>query len=225
MELLPGKRVVPPIDELYRIAKHYSRRKEEADDLVQDLLLEAVSTGKDFSDIRFLAWGRGFLRNRAAFIARTEGRRRKREGHFHPPDPDGNRPQLPESFIIRLRPTLRIVARLANCGLSRKEILYLLNIADTALRQRLTTLRREWKAHTEAMKQTSEPQEIPVQLLPRGLIRRSLLQASGKETGRNGDFPGRIVGSHDPDGHLFKIRAFSAHKKDAPGNNRDKNGK
>ena len=110
---LSGELIRPPIDELYRIAKQYSRRQEEADDLVQDLLLEAVSTGKDFSDTRFLDWGRGFLRNRAAFIARTEGRRRKREGHFHPPDPVGAPLQLPESFIISLRPTLRIVARLS----------------------------------------------------------------------------------------------------------------
>ena len=74
---------IPPIDDMYRVAKQYSRRPEEVDDLVQDLLLEAVITGKDFSDKCFMAWGRGFLRNRAAFIARTEARRRKREERFH----------------------------------------------------------------------------------------------------------------------------------------------
>jgi len=74
---------VPPIDEMYRIARQYSRRPEEVDDLVQDLLLEAVITGKDFLDAHFMAWGRGFLRNRAAFIARTEARRRKREERIH----------------------------------------------------------------------------------------------------------------------------------------------
>ena len=46
---------IPPIDEAYRMAKQYARRLEEADDLVQDLLLEAVATRKDFSDPRFMA--------------------------------------------------------------------------------------------------------------------------------------------------------------------------
>src|SRR5690606_22242816 len=114
---------IPPIDDMYRIAAQYSRRPEEVDDLVQDLLLEAVVTGKDFSDARFMAWGRGFLRNRAAFIARTEGRRRKREERFHEGDSASAPPiaQLPERFIVRLRPSLRIVARLVNCGLNRQE--------------------------------------------------------------------------------------------------------
>lgn len=37
---------IPPIDEAYRIVRQYACRPTEVDDLVQDLLLEAVVTGK-----------------------------------------------------------------------------------------------------------------------------------------------------------------------------------
>lgn len=220
MGFLPRDRAQPPIEEMYRIAKQYSRRQEEADDLVQDLLLEAVRTGKDFSDARFMAWSRGFLRNRAAFIARTEGRRRKREELFHNHDesPGYANIQLPESFIVRLRPSLLIVARLVNCGLNRKEILYLLNIADTALRQRLTALRREWRIYFDTSKQYPEHPDEPAPTLPSGLIRQSLIQAFRNARDRKGNIPSRIIGSHDPDGHLFTIRSFPAHKTDTAGN-------
>lgn len=221
MESVPLDRAQPPIKELYRIAKQYSRRVDEVDDLVQDLLLEAVKTGKDFSDASFMAWGRGFLRNHAAFIARTEGRRRKREEMVQYADQgaDDIDIQLPEGFITHLRPSLRIVARLISCGLNRKEILYLLNIADTALRQRLTALRREWTTYLDTTRgQGWEYPDKYTHVLPNGLIRRSLKLVFSNTTGNKGGKSSRIIGSHDPDGHLFTIRSFSAHKKDPGGN-------
>lgn len=214
-------RIQPPIEEMYRIAKRYSRRQEEVDDLVQDLLLEAVSTGKDFSDARFMAWGRGFLRNRAAFIARTEGRRRKREEMFHGNDQNCYDPYislLPEGFVAGLRQPLRILARLINCGLNRREILYLLNIAETALRQRLMVLRREWKIYS-ASKQNREHLNDPIHALSNGLIRRSLTQTLRNSADHKQHITDRIIGSHDPDGHLFIISSPHAHKKNLPGNN------
>lgn len=212
----PQDRNHPPIEELYRMAAQYSRRQDEVDDLVQDLLLEAIRTGRDFREPRFLAWGRGFLRNRAAFIARTEGRRRKREGAVHQQEEAPHAIRLPERFIARLCPSLRVTARLINCGLSRKEILCLLDIADTALRQRLTALRREWKVHLDAVGQPPDAAEMGVCTLPSGLIRRSLVQVFRHTAGRYS--PDRTVGSHDPDGHLFTIRTISAHKNDIVGN-------
>src|SRR5690606_22127119 len=202
---------IPPIDDMYRIAAQYSRRPEEVDDLVQDLLLEAVKTEKDFSDTRFMAWGRGFLRNRAAFIARTEGRRRKREERFHADDHPSSYAdkRLPEPFIARLRPSLRIVARLVNCGLNRKEIRYLLAIADTALRQRLTALRQEWKVYLDALGKPPEHPDDPIHTLSSGLLRRSLIQAFKSPADYTEHHAGRMIGSHDPDGHLFTIRSFS----------------
>lgn len=221
MEFQPRDRALPPIEALYRVAKQYARRQEEVDDLVQDMLLEAVRTGKDFSDTRFMAWGRGFLRNRAAFIARTEDRRRKREERFHDTDQEENAThmRLPENLFPHLRPSLRITARLVNCGLNRKEILYLLNIADTALRQRLTALRRAWRAHLDRLGQFPEHQDDPVYTLSTGLIRRSLTQTFKHTADQKTNLLGRSIGSHDPDGHLFTIRTFSAHKRDPSGNN------
>lgn len=226
MEIRPRDSAQPPIEEMYRIARQYSRREEEADDLVQDLLLEAVSTGRDFADIRFMAWGRGFLRNRAAFVARTEGRRRKREAQFDPHAEDsGIRVrQLPERFITTLRPSLQLVARLVNCGLDRKEIRYVLNIADTALRQRMTALRQAWRAYLVASGQQPEYAEESSRMLPSGLIRRSLTGMFKQTAARHTNTP--IIGSHDPDGHLFTIRSIPAHKTDPHGNNTpDKPGK
>ncbi len=227
MESLPLDRAQPPIKELYRIAKQYSRRADEVDDLVQDLLLEAVKTGKDFSDTSFMAWGRGFLRNHAAFIARTEGRRRKREEMVQYGDQgaDDTDIQLPEDFVTHLRPSLRIIARLVNCGLNRKEILYLLNIADTALRQRLTALRREWKAYSDTTsRQGGEYPDKYTHTLPSGLIRRSLMQVFRNTIDHKRDKSSQIIGSHDPDGHLFTIRSSAAHKSDSVGNNCMDNG-
>lgn len=220
METSPNDRIQPPIEAIYRIAKQYSRRPEEVDDLVQDLLLEAVSTGKDFSHDRFMAWGRGFLRNRAAFIARTEGRRRKREEEFHPhgPDSDATAVQLPKRFIVALRPSLRIIARLINCGLNKKEIHYLLGIADTALRQRLTALRREWRTYLNGLGSSVHIDES-TGTLPSGLIRRSLIRVVKRAVEDEARIPGGILGSHDPDGHLFTIRSRPAHKTGADGNN------
>ena len=207
---------------MYRIAEQYSRRPEEVDDLVQDLLLGAVATGKDCSDARFMAWGRGFLRNRAAFIARTEGRRKKREERFYEgePAPDPPVAQLPERFIVRLRPSLHIVARLVNCGLNRQEIQYLLSIADTAFRQRLAGLRREWKAYLDSEGHSGEHTDDPIRTLASGLLRRSLIQSFRKPAKERYN-AGRIIGSHDPDGHLFTIRALFDHKMIGRGNNTD----
>jgi DNA-directed RNA polymerase specialized sigma24 family protein len=220
MESLPLDRGKPPIKEIYRIAKQYSRREEEVDDLVQDLLLEAVRIGKDFSDASFMGWGRGFLRNRAAFIARTEGRRREREKivSYADQEPTDTGIQLPEDFITRLRPSLRIIARLVNCGLNRKEILYLLNIADTAFRQRLTAIRREWTTYPDTSERYGECSHKSAHTLPSGLIRRSLTQAFRNTANRKGDKFNWIIGSHDPDGHLFTIRSPLAHKTKTNGN-------
>lgn len=219
MKISQGDGRLAPIKEIYGIAGRYSRRQEEVDDLVQDLFLEALNVGKDFSAVHFMAWAHGYLRNRAAFIARTEGRRRKREEKFHNRGEclSNGRPQLPERFIVGLRPSLRIVARLANCGLNRKEVLYVLAIADTALRQRVTALRKEWQAYTSREGYGSEYADDRGVTLLNGLLRQSLKQVFKPD--RIGSVSDRIVGSHDPDGHLFTIRFSSAHKKDFAGNN------
>ena len=132
--------------------------------------------------------------------------------------------RLPEAFVAGLRPSLGIVARLVNCGLNRKEILYLLAIADTAFRQRLTALRREWKVYARVAENVPDDVEDPDELLARGVLRQSLIAAFGKSAYGGRYASTRMVGSHDPDGHLLVIRSFSAHKMVPRGNKIGKKG-
>ncbi|MEX1268749.1 MAG: sigma-70 family RNA polymerase sigma factor [Balneolaceae bacterium] len=207
------KKPAPPFDELNRLARKYTRRMEEADDLVQDLLAEAVRKEKDFTADHFMAWAHGVLRNRAAFIARTEGRRRKREKAIQErDDPDQYRPAFPESFIESLSPSLRITARFINCGLNQKEIEYLLGISNQTLRQRFTALRKKWRAFPEATGSGPEYRKEPVHdPFDIGLLRRSLRKSF------HGN-PEKMIGTFDPDGHLFIVRSDSSHKKNSGGN-------
>lgn len=206
----------PPMEELQRIARKYSRRPDEAEDLVQDLLLETVRTKRNISDKNFKPWAHGFLRNRAAFIARTEGRRRNREEKVADEQENHQkikRLQFPEAFIDRLSPALQKAARLMNCGLSKKEICYLLDVTDTALRQRFTALRKEWKYYLGTIgtgPDIRNESESPLQI---GLLRRSLRNSI------HGDSD-KVIGSFDPDGNLLVFRTKPAHKRESDGNNR-----
>lgn len=205
----------PPFEELNRLARKYSRREEEADDLVQDLLVEAVHRERDFTADGFMPWAHGFLRNRAAFVARTEGRRRKREKAVREKRTDTvlRRTQFPETFVETLPPSLRNTARLINCGLNRNEIAYLLDVKDAALRQRFTALRRKWQAYLDTGGSGPEFRDESTSPFDNGLLRRSLRNSFHGS-------PYKAIGSFDPDGHLFVIRTNSPHKKDTGGNNR-----
>lgn len=208
------KKPSPPFDELNRLARKYTRRIEEAEDLVQDLLVEAVRKEKDFTEDQFMAWAHGVLRNRAAFIARTEGRRRKREKAVQEKsdDPDQYRPRFPESFTGSLSPALRITARLINCGLNQIEIEYLLGISNQTLRQRFSQLRKEWttflKVNNSGTEYSKERVPDPFDI---GLLRRSLRKSFHGNSEK-------MIGSFDPDGHLFIVRSGSSHKKGSGGN-------
>ena len=214
------KKTSLPFDELNRIARKYTRRMEEADDLVQDLLLEAVRQEKDFTEDQFMAWAHGVLRNRAAFIARTEARRKKREKAVQAKmeNPEHHRPAVPHPFIGSLSPSLQITARLLNCGLNQKEMEYLLGISNQTLRQRFSQLRKKWSIF---LKETgygpeygNEPVHDPFDI---GLLRRSLRKSF------HGN-PEKMVGTFDPDGHLFIVRSDSSHKKNSGGNSSTEEG-
>lgn len=206
---------LPLIDNLQKIAGKYSRRKAESEDLVQDLFLETVRTKRNITDENYLAWANGFLRNRAAFIARTEGRRRKREESVQNLYEAENykRLQFPEKFLDQLSPALQKTARLLNCGLTKKEIRYLLEVSDVSLRQRFTVLRKKWKKYVESDPDSGENLEKFDTPLNIGLLRRAL-QKSLKERGESA----KVIGSFDPDGNLFVFRSVSAHKKGISGN-------
>jgi RNA polymerase sigma-70 factor (ECF subfamily) len=196
------------IDVLRRMALRHADTPDEADDLVQDMLLAALEQQRVWDGAEFRAWARGVFRHRALFIARTEGRRRRREASYAA-DADPSRAsirKLPRQFIDTLPPSLQTVALLANVGLGRAEIASLLGITDTALRQRISGLRRAWRNSGG----TPEVVEIPRGYPPLcGLRRRSLKAGLVR-------LPGARFAIADPDGHSVVFGA--AHNSPAGGN-------
>lgn len=186
-------------DELLRIARRYSRRAGEAEDLLQDALLAAVAAGQaDLRDAANRRWLAGVIRNRATFAARTAARRTRRETRWvsEAPPAVADAPVLPVDEMLReLPPSLKAVAALALTGHSRREIAYLLRLTDTALRQRLSGLKRALAARGIAMPAATPGLTLD---LAYGRIRDALLPKLVKEGG--------LFASHDPDGHLFVIR-------------------
>ena len=195
-------------------ARRLSRRPDDADDLLQDALLAAIEAGRDDP-----AWLEGVLRNQAAMTARREGRRRRREALCAPPEAAADAEAAVDTTVVRahllrtLPPSARRVAVLALHGLGAEEIRWILGLADTAFRQRLTRIRKALgdlppalRAQAQALAYVRDPaRAVDLQL---GLLRRSLKSALA---GRPG------LGTHDADGHLVVIRG--AHGS-APGGNR-----
>jgi DNA-directed RNA polymerase specialized sigma24 family protein len=179
-----------PYDWLLTLARRHTRRRDEAEDLVQAACMAALTSGRrDFGDERVMAWLAGTLRNLGAMQARFAARRRLREGEYARraalaaadwpiPDPAG------------LPPALARTARLISAGCTRAELRWLLGISDAALRQRLTALRR-----------VARPADAPPPstVLPQGTVRPHLLAAMKR-------LPSAHLGSHDPDGYSFSIR-------------------
>jgi hypothetical protein len=185
---------------------------------VQDLLLETVRSGRNLSDEGFMPWAHGFLRKQGAFVARTEGRRREREKKVAAGENSSANPirqQFSNTFIEGLSPSLRKTARLINCGLNKEEIIYLLDVSDASLRQRFTALRKEWQRHLDNGGSTIGYADDSDSPLDNGLLRRSLRNAFH-------DYPEKVIGSFDPDGHLLVFRQKSAHKKEPGGSNKNK---
>jgi RNA polymerase sigma-70 factor (ECF subfamily) len=179
------------------IARHEAGA-ENAEDLVQDALLIAIEAGRhDLTDPDNGRWLTGVVRNRARMAARSARRRRHRETAWQSAQPLVERSEagaLPE-VITTLPPALRVVAVLVLTGHNRREIAYLLDLPDTALRQRVQGLKRHLRA-----KGLAAPTEL-VGLgldLAYGRIRDALLPALHRHGG--------VFASHDPDGHLFIVR-------------------
>ncbi len=203
--------------ELIRIAARYSRRAVEAEDLVQDALLAAVEAGRDPAALVNRRWLVGVVRNRAAFVARGMARRRRREALWHEERIEALRAQpVPagsfSTALEKLPSALKAVAALAFTGHSRREIAYLLAIPDTALRQRLSTLKRRL-----ARLGVYWPEATPGLVLPLdyGRIRGALQPRLSREGG--------LFASHDPDGHLFVVRRSQTGATRQPGSDGSSN--
>lgn len=184
-------------------ARRLSRHAADADDLLQDALLAGIEAGRDDAP-----WLEGVLKNRAAMTARGDVRRRRREASLAEPEDVAPTDTLVDtgparlSLLAALPPSARRVAVLALHGLSAEEIRWILGLADTAFRQRLTRIRKALgelppaqRAQAQALAYLRDPaRAVDLQF---GLVRRSLKAALA---GRSG------LGTHDADGHLLVIR-------------------
>lgn len=177
---------------LQKVAARHSRVAHEADDLVQDVLLAAIESGRDCSDARFLPWACGAIRNQARFAARSAVRRRQRERVHAALSTEASVAPLrfSDAFIAALPRSRRLVALLVNLGMSRSEIGYLLGLTDVALRQRIQGLKRTFAAFgAEERWAADTPRGSP----PDGPARRALKASLPRSAGRN-------FAIRDPDG-------------------------
>jgi DNA-directed RNA polymerase specialized sigma24 family protein len=206
------------IAELRALARRLSRREADIEDLVQDTLLAALE-----ADRFDAAWLHGVMRNQAALAARGAVRRRRREadaGGFEASDPpraeEGTHEATTATVVRALPPGARRVAVLALHGLGADEIRWILGLAPTAFRQRLTTIRKRLgqlppaqQAEALALAYLRDPTRVvDLQL---GLVRRALKAALRGEAG---------LATHDVDGHLLVIRG-RAHTSRPVGNDEE----
>jgi RNA polymerase sigma-70 factor (ECF subfamily) len=201
--------------DLLKMARRWSRRADEAEDLVQDALIEAVRAGRsDLGDSANRRWLSGVIRNKASLAARSAARRRTREAHWHSVRPDETEALDGvdvAAALSGLPPSLKSIAALALSGHSRREIAYLLRLPDTALRQRLSALKRELRRRGISMPERTPGLRLDLEY---GRIRDALLPMLVQ---RGGSFA-----SHDPDGHLIVFRMKTApdtHNRLTGGNN------
>jgi DNA-directed RNA polymerase specialized sigma24 family protein len=170
----------------------------DAEDAVQDALLLAIEAGRhDLTDKANMRWLAGVVRNRARMNARTSRRRSERESRWHRERAGETVRQgaSVKEIISDLPPALKTLAALVLTGHNRREIAYLLDLPDTALRQRVVALKRHMITRGLAA-----PEELAgLHLdLAYGRIRDALLPALLRHGG--------VFASHDPDGHLFLVR-------------------
>jgi len=160
----------------------------EAEDIVQDALVAAWRAGRlpgghDAGTREDLAWLGGVIRRRAAFLARTAGRRRARERAWSELQAAPETVEAPTD-LPPLPPSLSRVARLALAGCTRAELAWILDLRDDTLRQRIHALRR--RVGPEPTLATADR--------PSGDgARRPALRAAALRRA--------CLASHDPDGH------------------------
>lgn len=200
--MIPNPDAHGAYQEVLRLARRCVRTDAEAHDLTQDALLIALDRGlSDWADPAVRPWLHGVVRKRAALIARTEGRRRRRDQTLHDLDEVQRAAwSWSPSFLSSLPPSLRCVARLASADLCAAEICWLLGIQPTALRVRLSALRKA--VHAEAELPTVALAVPAMALGPR----RAPVLAGLKR------LPGQALATHDPDGHtlIFRIPAYKS---------------
>jgi DNA-directed RNA polymerase specialized sigma24 family protein len=213
--------------QLLESARSICARADDAEDLLQDALLVAIQQSRYPLKLPVdRAWLRGVMRKLAAHGARAATRRRARDdawsravvasadnrAYTDVSDLSGGGPDP----LAGLPAAARQVAVLVLHGLSAKEIRWILDLTDTAFRQRLTRIRRhlgqlpaELRGDAIALARASRAADTTLAI---GLIRRALVAELRRAPG---------IGTHDPDGHLLVFRAPTAHKSGGRGNYED----
>ena len=200
------------------LARRYSRVRHEAQDLLQEALIVATEANRyDFTEPTNRAWMHGIIRNKARDFGRSAVRRKSRDAHFSSEEerkallPENQEPlAMTHQFLRTLAPSSRIVATLVLHGLNRKEIATVLHLSNTALRKRLSAIRKalaplptetryEILASAYASRHLSDSHPTP---LPIGLMRKVLLKRLEQEL----QMGHHSVGTHDPSGHLIVIK-------------------
>lgn len=182
--------------EFLRYAQRVTRRADDAEDLLQSVLLAAIEAGRtDLSLHENRRWLLGALRKRALFDARSAVRRRRREG-LQPVSDNASADEqpVPSHFISLLPAGLRTTALLALTGHTKAEICWLLHLTDATLRQRIASIKRRWREF--GGQDFSEIPGLSGSLLY-GQIRQALIKPV-----RHGQ---TLLASHDPDGNLFVL--------------------
>lgn len=185
--------------DLLAIARRHARLAHEAEDLVQDALLAGLTAGRaDLSDPANRRWLAGVIRNLSRLNARSAVRRKAREaGHVpavHQADAGAEDRRALFGWVRTLAPSLRGVAALALTGHTRAEMRAALGLPDTALRQRLSALKRAARADA-----VSAPGFVSLlDGLPHGKLRRQLPVMLVRR--------GAAFGTYDPDGNLLMFR-------------------
>lgn len=185
--------------QLCAMARRDGASAHAAEDIVQEALLAAIEAGRhDLADPEARRWLAGVVRNKGRMARRSAARRSRREAAWLAARPETAAPPAgalrPADMLAGLPPALRSLAALVLTGHNRREIAYLLDLPDTALRQRVTALKRVLVARGLA---------APAELsglgldLAYGRIRDALLPALLRHGGQ--------FASHDPDGHLFIV--------------------
>ncbi len=188
------------------VARSLTPNQHEAEEVLQDALLAAISTGRTgLASAQDQGWFAGVLRNQAAFRARTEVRRRHREQRNDPPrQSNSTSTEIREAWPSELRKLprgLRIVLLLVVHGHSRTEIRHLLAISDTALRQRLTALRRQLASWPAIAVDAIRHVQLDTPRADIGPLRRALQLALAHRPG---------IGLVDPDGHPLILTSQSS---------------
>lgn len=198
-------------EELARACRRRTPRRAglEGEDLLHDVIVALLQRGVSAPSSAYL---RGAVRRHAAFVSRTEARRRRRESAYEAQPHEHEGWSWAPEVLSALPPSLRQVAVLVAADLQRAEIAAALGISDEALRQRLSALRVRLRASPGArVPARARPRELPV-----GLLRRALVRLRRRA-------PGFVLGTHDPDGHLIAF-SIAGRSRTAPARQEDGQG-